>query len=197
MKGKFHQYSGDSSDRRLIHVYLTIMAVLFSYLLYWISKNFTLSIPWWFDAPAIFGFYGFLYVWFKKVLWKNRTIRFLLSIKTPNWNGEYSCILKTSYDDFESEKQVLIKIIQDWDLILVKVESENSTSNSLAGSFSLNETAVPKFTYEYYNKPHNSAPGTMNIHYGMASIYIVSGKLKGEFFNGRGRNNYGVFNEAE
>ena len=61
MKGKFHQYSGDSADRRLVDVYLTIVAILFSYLLYWLSKNTCLTIPWWFDAPAIFGFYGLIF----------------------------------------------------------------------------------------------------------------------------------------
>ena len=197
MKGKFHQYSGDSSDRRLIHVYLTIIAILFSYLLYWLSKNTCLVIPWWFDAPAIFGFYGLIYFWFKKVLWRNKTARLLFNIKTPNWNGDYSCILKTSYDNFESEKPVSLKLIQDWDSIIVQIETENSISNSLSGSFSLDETVFSKFTYEYINKPKNHAPETMNIHYGMASIWMDSGKLNGEFFNGRGRNNYGIIEESE
>lgn len=197
MKGKFHQYSGDSVDRRLIHVYLTIIAIVFSYLLYWLSENTPLNIPWWFDAPAIFGFYGLLYLWFKKYLWKQKIIRFIFNIKTPNWNGVYSCILKTSYDNFESEKLISVKIIQDWDSIIVQIETENSISNSLSGSFSIDETANSKFTYEYMNKPKNHAPDTMNIHYGMASISKDSEILSGEFFNGRGRNNYGIFKGIE
>jgi len=195
MKDKFHRYSADSPDRRLIHVYITILSVLFAYGLYWFAKKDWFSIPWWFDAPAIFGFYGLLYLWFKKSLWRKKLIRCIFHIKTPDWNGEYKCWLETSYDNFSTKKEIVVKIIQDWDSILVLTETEYSISNSLSGSFSLNETANPQFTYEYLNKPKNTALDTMNIHCGMASIGVGSNKLTGEFFNGRGRNNYGIFEE--
>ncbi|NLD46638.1 MAG: hypothetical protein GX660_05495 [Clostridiaceae bacterium] len=197
MKGKFHQYSADTNDRRLIHVYFTIASVLFAYLLNWITQNTSLKIPWWLDAPAIFGFYGLIYLLFNNVLWKMRVIRLLFQIKTPDWNGDYKCVLRTSFDNFQSEKDLTIKITQNWDSILIQIKTNSSVSNSLSGSFSINDSSSPQFTYEYINKPNNDAPFSMNIHYGMANIWIDSGLLKGEFFNGRGRNNYGTFQEIK
>ena len=197
MKGKFHQYSADTKDRRLVHVYFTILAVLFSYLLNWIAHNTFLKIPWWLDAPAIFGFYGLIYFLFNNMLWKIRTFRFLFRIKTPDWNGEYKCILRSSFDNFQSEKDLIVRITQNWETILIQTITNSSISNSLAGSFSINDSCLPQFTYEYINKPNNDANTSLNIHYGMASIIVESGLLKGEFFNGRGRNSYGTFQEMK
>ena len=197
MKANYHQYSCDTNDRRMIHVYLTILSILFAYLLFWISENTKLIIPWWLDAPAIFGFYGILYFGFKKALWKLNFFRLIFFIKTPNWNGEYMCSLRTSFDDFSDEKQIKIKIIQDWDTIIIRLETENSVSNSISGSFSLKDSLMPEFTYEYLNEPNTTAPETMNIHNGMAKIRIDNKLLKGDFFSGRGRKNYGTFNEIE
>ena len=67
----------------------------------------------------------------------------------------------------------------------------------ISGSFSNDNTTFPQFTYEYMNQPKNHAPESMNIHYGMASIWIDAKTLKGEFFNGRGRNNFGYFTESD
>ena len=197
MKANYHQYSCDTNDRRMIHVYLTILSILFAYLLFWITENTKLKIPWWLDAPAIFGFYGLLYFWFKKALWKLNFFRIIFFIKTPNWNGDYNCALRTSFDEFSTEKQIKIKIIQDWDTIIVRLETENSVSNSISGSFSLKDSFMPEFTYEYLNEPNTMAPETMNMHNGMAKIRIENKLLKGDFFSGRGRKNYGTFNETE
>jgi hypothetical protein len=197
MKDKCHKYSSDTNERQLVHVYLAMISVLLSYVLYWITQNTKLVFPWWVDAPAIFGFYGIIYLIFKKRLWNLKIFRFLFSIATPDWNGTYTCNLKSSYDNFQSEKEIKVRIKQEWDMILIQLTSVDSKSNSLSGAFSVNDSITPQFTYEYLNKPFNDCVQTMNIHYGIASIWFESGQLYGEFFNGRGRNNFGVFKQIE
>ena len=193
MKAKLHRYSSDTDDRRYIHVYLTILSILLAYGLFWISKVSTIEIPWWFDAPSVFGFYGLLYILFAKVLWKKKFFRAIFRIKTPNWNGTYKCSLITSFDNFKSEKDLKVSITQDWDIILVQTETSQSKSVSLSASFAINDSTNFQLTYEYLNKPKNDADSSLNMHYGMAYIYFESKELKGEFFNGRGRNNFGTF----
>lgn len=197
MKDKLHQYSSDSKERHLVHVYLAVISILLSYLLYLGTQCTGLTIPWWIDAPSIFGFYGICFVLFKKILWKLKLVRFLFSISTPDWNGTYICYLKSSFDNFESEKEVKIRIIQNWDMILIQLTSENSKSNSQSGSFLTNETITPQFTYEYLNQPFNDCVTTMNMHHGVASIWFEGNQICGEFFNGRGRNNFGLFKQRK
>jgi hypothetical protein len=193
MKAKKHPYSADTNDRRLVHVYFAITGILLSYCIYLICETLRCTIPWWIDAPAILGFYGTIYIIFKKWLWNNSFFKFLLSLKTPDWNGTYNCILKTSFDNFHDEKKIDIIIVQDWDTISITSRTNLSKSNSISGSFSIDNAIYPVFTYEYINQPDNDAPSSMQIHIGMTSIWFENGELIGEFFTGRGRVTYGKF----
>jgi hypothetical protein len=195
MKGKTHFYSTDTNERRLTSVYLVIICILLAY-----HANSTLtklgsSLPWWIGVPGIIGFYGAIYYMFREWLWKLSFIRFIFRIKAPNWNGNYSCILKTSYDRFTQETKFNVKIRQDWDSICILTETDFSYSTSLSGSFSIKNTINPVLTYEFLNQPKNPSPDTMNIHRGMAAIWFDDGKLQGDFFTGRGRNTHGYFTQ--
>ena len=193
MKGKMHHYSADTKDRRMVNVYLALTGILCSYSLYWFCKYIKFEIPWWLDAPATIGFYSGLYFLFKIKFWKNPIIRKMFFIKTPDWNGCYECALKTSYDNFQSERILNLKIVQDWDTISVETETNHSKSSSVTGCFSIKDCVSPTFTYEYLNQPKHDAPGSLHIHRGITSIYIENNILKGEFYTGRDRVTYGMF----
>ena len=188
-----HHYSADTNDRRMINVYLALMGISCAYLLYWSCRYVKFEIPWWLDAPATIGFYSGLYWLFKIKFWKNKIIRKILSIKTPDWNGNYECILKTSYDNFLSKKILNLNIVQDWDAISVVVETDHSKSSSISGCFSIKDCVSPTFTYEYLNQPNQDAPGSLHTHKGFTSLSIDNNILKGEFYTGRDRVTYGKF----
>lgn len=193
MKGKLHHYSADTSDRRLVHVYLAVLSIILAYGLYCIFDKLQLTIAWWVDAPSVFGFYGIVYFLFNKYLWNRKFFKQIFFLKCPDWNGVYNCSIWTSYDNFQSKKDILIKIIQTWDSISVMTKTDTSHSTSLSGSFSIKDSVSPSFTYEYENQPNIDVPATMNIHKGMATLWFEGKKLKGDFFTGRGRNTFGKF----
>jgi hypothetical protein len=193
MKNKMHHYSADTNDRRKVNVYLALMGILCSYSLYWFCKYIKFEIPWWLDAPATFGFYSGFYCLFKIRYWENTILRKIFFIKTPNWNGYYECVLKTSYDNFQNEKILNFKIVQDWDTISVVAETDHSQSSSVSGCFLIKDCVSPTLTYEYLNQPKHDAPGSLHIHRGIASLSIEKNILKGEFYTGRDRVTYGKF----
>lgn len=197
MKGRHHHYTCDTIDRRLVHVFLAILSILLAYLLNRLEMAYEFQIPWWVDAPAVFGFYGALYIVFKKRLWKKKFIRTIFFIETPNWNGTYECSLQSSHDNFETKTAATLTIKQDWDSMLILLKTETSKSESLSGSFSMKDLIEPVLTYEYMNYPNPDASSDMQIHHGMASIRLDQKKLQGDYFNGRGRNRFGKFNQVD
>jgi hypothetical protein len=116
-----------------------------------------------------------------------------LFIKTPNWNGHYACVLKTSYDNFINERILNLKIVQDWDTISIMAETDHSKSSSVSGCFSIKDCVSPTLTYEYLNQPKHDAPRFLHTHRGITSISIENNVLKGEFYTGRDRVTYGIF----
>ena len=193
MLGKKHYYTSDHSERRMVHVYLATVGILSSYGLFWCTQELSIPIPWWFDAPAIFGFYGLLYLIFSKYLWKITFSRRLMMIETPDWNGDYSGFLKSSYDNFTKEYPFKLKICQDWDKIQITTSTGTSTSQSATASFIIHDCVVPTLSYTYLNEPQAESIQTMNIHLGQAKISLEGDTLKGEYFNGRGRSTWGYF----
>jgi hypothetical protein len=121
----------------------------------------------------------------------------LFNVITPDWNGNYKCILKSSFDHFAAGTSFEIHLKQDWDSICIAAETEFSSSHSLSGSFSINDSLCAVFTYEYINIPKNDSLDSMHIHKGIASIYLNKDLLQGEFYTGRGRNTYGVFTQIQ
>lgn len=193
MLRKKHYYNSDHPERRMIHVYLAILGILSSYSLFWLTNKYAIQIAWWVDAPAVFGFYGIFYWMFSNYLWKNPILRGLGVVKTPNWNGEYTGKLHTSFDDFEKDINFKIIICQEWDKIQLTASTETSTSYSVIASFLIQDCIEPILSYTYQSEPQSDADQTMNMHFGMGKMKKEGTNLKGEYFNGRGRNTWGSF----
>lgn len=193
MQGKKHFYSSDSNSRRLVHVYLGILGIILAYLLYFILDKYLITVSWWIDAPSVFGFYGLLYWLFKDFLWNKKLFRFLLGIKTPDWNGNYVGELKSSHDNFVNAIKFTLEIHQTWDKILLVGKTDTSDSFSLTAVFSEVDKTSPLLVYEYQNQPKNAATESMNTHNGVTQLYWDNGELVGDFYNGRGRRTFGTF----
>lgn len=193
MLAKHHSYSGDSNARTLVHVYLAVLGTVLAYILYVVCQKFSITIAWWVEAPSIFGFYGFLYWLFREWLWKQKFVRWIFQIKTPDWNGIYNGELMTSHDNFAQALSFELTITQKWDRIVLVGKTASSTSCSFLGFFSEENTDTPELVYQYLNQPRTGSVATMNMHRGVAQIHLEKNQMIGEFFNGRGRSTIGKF----
>ncbi len=192
MKGSYHTYSCDTKDRYLIHIYLIILSIAIAYITQSICNNINREIPWWIGIPGIFSIYGVLYFGFSKLFWRWDLIRFLFFLKTPDINGIYTGIIKSSYDSFQSEKNARIMITQSWDKALIELQTDTSYSYSKSCSITVKDQPTPTISYIYQNEPKCGSVETMVIHYGMCMLEVSKNKIDGEFFTGRGRVTHGT-----
>jgi hypothetical protein len=74
----------------------------------------------------------------------------------------------------------------------VYLETEHSTSRSLAASLLLNQPEGPTLIYQYRNEPKPNAEKTMHAHMGTALLRLKNAEcMEGEYYSGRDRQNYG------
>ncbi len=192
MNGRLHHYTADTSDRTRIHIVLFIVSVAAAWALGALFKHFKIEPYWWLDTPSVFGFYGIFFFLFNNYLWRISFFRKILFIETPNLNGIFEGQISSSYDNFQTHKNVEYEIHQKWNKILIFSETETSSSKSLTAAFSLLEVNRRSLVFNYSNTPKVNAVQTMNAHCGFADFYFENtNAIVGEFFNGRGRNTYG------
>ena len=153
------------------------------------------SIPWWVEAPSVIGFYGFLNKWLDLKLWREKYIRIFFGIKTPIFDGDWSGLITSNSS--HSTGLVPVKkffIRQTWTHVGVYLETETSESSSFEASMNVDEFGIARIHYQYINKPKDSAPETMHVHYGSVSAKLDDqGGLQAEYYSGRDRNNTGSF----
>ena len=93
-----HGYSTDSEERRIVPLFLAVLAIALA----WMSSKFLsavhLSVPWWVDAPSSMFFYGALYALFDRHLWRSRLVRKLGLVRTPNLAGRWREMLISAAD---------------------------------------------------------------------------------------------------
>src|SRR5437879_13284030 len=82
-----HGYSTDSEERRIVPLFLAVLAIALA----WMSSKFLsavhLSVPWWVDAPSSMFLYGALYALFDRHLWRSRLVRKLGLVRPPDLAG--------------------------------------------------------------------------------------------------------------
>lgn len=192
MKGKLHSYSCDTKDRYAVHVYLILISIGLAFIIQFVLKELNREIPWWLGVPGIFSIYGSIYYVYANFLWKCSFIRVIFSIKTPIVAGIYSGDLKSSHDDFGSNKKIEIEIWQSWSKILISLKTESSHSFSHTCSIAVEDHPIPTISYLYLNEPGAGSVKSMEIHYGMCMLDFKDHKLNGDFFTGRGRQTHGT-----
>ncbi len=187
-----HPYATNPDERRYILVALVVLGILAAYGLHTALSTLQISAPWWLEVPSFLGFYGLLYVIFDRHLWKNRLVRRLGNVRTPNLNGTWDGHLTSSFDDGATKHEGTIKITQTWTRMGVTLEAQQSRSHSVVATFVIDDTDTV-LTYEYLNEPMSQAKKTMHIHRGTAWLFMQpdSDTLQGRYYSGRGRQNFG------
>jgi hypothetical protein len=193
---EMHQCSNDLEHISRIYLYSIILSVLSFFLvllpLYGLIENWLgFTIPIWIETPSIIGLYHFFLNIFEKFLWRYNFIRWLGLPKIPNLNGKWSAVIKTSYD--KSEKNAAAVIVQSYSKISMVLKTDESTSKTTMAHFELSNPIHRTFTYSYLCKPLPTSAESMNIHEGTGNLEILEGdrELKGYYYSGRGRQNFG------
>ena len=188
-----HPYVTDSNERIYIPLYLAIISIFSAWILFTLSEQNNLNLPWWIHAPSVLGFYGLYYKIFDTWLWRNAIIKKIGLVKLPNLNGTWEGFITSSYDNHDREHKASIEIYQTWTRISAILKTENSQSHSLMAMIIAKNPLDTTFSYEYINEPKTNATDKMHTHRGTARLNLGNNfeTLYGEYYTGRDRSSFG------
>ncbi len=188
-----HPYATDSSERTYIPFFLAGLAIVAAWGTALFLRRADISIPWWADAPSAFAFYGVFYKLFDLKMWRLPLLRQLRIVRLPVLEGQWRGELTTSFDEHASRHGVEVRIQQSWTRIIVSLRGKDSNSYSVAATLLAQSPEGAVLSYQYRNEPLPHAKETMQIHYGTAKLVLSdTGTLDGEYYSGRGRENFGA-----
>ena len=147
---------------------------------------------WWMSAPSFAGCYSILYWLFDRYVWKLGLLRKLNVLQLPDLNGRWVGGVESSYTEDGHVHSVSVVILQRWSKIAIRLETEHSRSRSIMASLKTNDLPNPELTYQYFNEPKSSAPDTMAMHRGTATLELIGSALEGDYYTGRGRGEVGT-----
>ena len=188
-----HPYATDSNERRLVPCFIALSALIAALAAGKLLEYTPFTLPWWFDTPAVLGFYNIFYWHFNKFLWKCNIFRKIRLIKIPNLDGTWKGYATSSFDKHSKKYGTTFTIQQDWNRISIVGEFEMSKSYSLIASVLVEDKYGITLSYEYRNEPSSPAVATMETHRGFNNLTLKSNgkEMSGDYYTGRGRRNIG------
>jgi len=194
-----HACSNDLGSVSRIYLYSLLLSILSFFLLLlplydYLENSFELTIPVWIETPSIIGLYTFYINVFDKVLWKYKVIRWLGLPTIPNVNGAWKATIRSSHDGIE--KEAVATICQSYSKFSMILKTDESVSQTTMASFELSNPIHRTLTYTYLCKPLPTSSTSMDIHEGTGILEILEEdvEMKGYYYSGRGRQNYGEIN---
>jgi len=187
-----HGYSTDSDERRVVPLFLALVAISLA----WLTSRFLavihLSVPWWVDAPSLMTFYGALYALFDRHLWKKGFVCKLGLVRIPNLAGCWRGYLISSFDGHAKRHNLVINIFQTWTQLAVFLATATSISRSCTAVIQVGDPEGVALIYQYQNQPLADATRTMHMHFGTAMLRVSNGGcLVGDYYSGRDRRTFG------
>ena len=190
MNGGMHGYSLPAGYRVRLGFWLAIPGVAVAWALFFGLGAFDVSVPWWLDAPSVFGFYGLLFWFVDRRGWKTSVMR-LVGLAAPDLNGEWHGVLHSSFDEYQSEFAITMRVVQTWSQMSVVFRTDTSQSRSNGASLEKLPEGTWVLTHLFLNEPKAGAPTDMATHRGTSVLVFDQQKLVGEYYNGRGRGTHG------
>lgn len=188
-----HPYATDSNERKLVPGLIALLSLIAALVLGKFLEYTSLTIPWWFDSPAVIGFYSIIYYFFEKSLWKYKIFRTIGIVKLPNLSGTWKGTVISSYDEHSKKYEAIFTIRQNWRKISLVGQFEMSKSYSISGSILIDDKTGITVSYDYMNEPFTPATKTMGIHRGFnrLSLNLNGNEMSGPYYSGRERQNFG------
>lgn len=171
------------------------ISTLIVYLIFYVLKKYQVDVPFYFSIPSIPSVYAGLFWLFNNYAWKWGVFRKIGLVVADDLNGEWEGVSKSSYDNFQKNIATKLTIRQTATDIVICGLFEKSKSVSLNANFEKsdvdNGTAL---FYFYRNEPNYDAIETMAMHEGSVKLIFdkKDNSLKGSYYSGRDRNNYGT-----
>jgi hypothetical protein len=135
--------------------------------------------------------YAALYWLFDRFAWKVAPLgRFL---KVPNLSGKWCCT-GTPLEPANGDQWTgTVTIVQSWDRLRIHIDTNHSTSDSLAAALQHDAAVGYRLMYHYRNQP-KPGEGELAPHHGFAEMTFDTDETgaTGDYFNGRGRNTFGM-----
>ncbi len=129
--------------------------------------------------------------------WRLPFVRQALGISVRDLHGSWQGHLWSSYgpspDDPSGRYAVKVTIQQTWTQIFIHLQTDRSASDSISAAWRGSGTADGELVYTYENLPFADSPTTMERHGGTTILRVRDGKLIGEYYSGRGRQQHGQF----
>lgn len=185
-----HTYSINSTERKTIPFFFAGLSIGIILIL----KN-NVHMPSWVPVPSVFALYGIFYKVFENWIWKWQWVYDCGVVNTPNLNGEWEMISKSSLHNYEREYKGILSITQTWTEISIHLDGEKFVGDSTMAGFTMrtNNSFTLKWEYLSQKKPEFSEQDYM--HYGMTRIMKNGNeepmKLSGDYYTDKSRHAYG------
>jgi hypothetical protein len=142
------------------------------------------------SAGAVFAA---LYAFFDRYAWRWHPIARLLNV--PNLAGQWNCEGQTLDTDgtVKYRWNGTVTIVQSWDKLRVRLQTEQSKSNSVSAALLNDEIDGYVLLYHYQNEPRIGETD-LRAHRGFAELIFAKdcNRAAGEYFNGHGRYTFGT-----
>lgn len=187
-----HEYSSDTSDRRLAVWIIAVIAVMIAYLYQLTASYLNFNLPWWVESPSIMLVYGIMYYFYDRRFWKLRVFGFRFSY-IPDCSGTWYGEIESTFSG-GSKICGMLQIHQTWSKISIRLKTTTSESFSRMASFNIELGPSQGLVYEYTSDPRANTAATMHAHRGFAFLKIsTDGEwLDGDYYTGRDRDNQGT-----
>ena len=182
-----HVYSTDLPERRIVPFYVAAISIGLTYVFYQVASFLGYAPAWWISTPSALTFYAILTYLYSKYIWRLRIAKLRFS-KTPDFGGRWRGYIKSSYDNLERE--VSVTILQNWSNIVIKLETDGSSSFSVSASIDVRPSEI--LSYEYLNEPSADSIESMHMHRGTCRLSLQQDRtITGYYYTNRDRKNFG------
>ncbi|MHB8807755.1 MAG: Cap15 family cyclic dinucleotide receptor domain-containing protein [Anaerolineaceae bacterium] len=188
-----HTYAHDEKYEKTKFITLFVLSIL---CMWGINKLFILlqiNLPWWVESPSVFSIFSIFLLLFDNYIWKWRFLRHIKSLYAPNINGKWDTTIYSSFSKNEATLALII-IKQTASRISISLETKNSKSISKIASITYVGTHSDyELDYTFENSPKATSDQILQQHRGVVWMQIADDNksMVGEYFSGRGRQNYG------
>lgn len=180
-----HPYSvNTSTEKQTVLFILALISLGFAFLLN-LVKGFCPWFPHWLPLPTAFAFYGLLYYLFDNYIWKYSFIKNIIS--TPDLNGSYDVVLKSSRDNYGKEYSGKLEIHQTWSKINIHLETKTANSYSKTAYIEIQNKKNFTLKWEYLSTKKPEYTSEDYMHYGVTRLNIdvennILGKIEGDYY---------------
>ena len=185
-----HTYELDG--RQWVAVALAVISVVLVWLLDLGLGAIEYQPRWWLTLPSFGGFYAGLFFVFDHHVWKLGLLGRVKLVRAPILNGEWVGSVTSSYNQHSVNIPVSVTIRQRWSKMVIRLETEQSVSHSIAATYRVNDIVFPELLYLYASEPKSDTEETMNAHRGTAHLALNDSRLEGDYYSGRGRREIGT-----